>query len=74
MIAPDEEVARVSAKPPEHDEDAAVAARLHERTLADQLALKDRALDVAAQGITIADARLPDRPLTVPSRSTPGAP
>jgi sigma-B regulation protein RsbU (phosphoserine phosphatase) len=28
------------------------------------LALKDRALDVAAEGITIADARLPDRPLT----------
>lgn len=27
------------------------------------LALKDRALDVAAEGITIADARLPDRPL-----------
>jgi PAS domain-containing protein len=27
------------------------------------LALKDRALDVAAEGITIADARLPDHPL-----------
>lgn len=27
------------------------------------LVLKDRALDVAAEGITIADARLPDRPL-----------
>jgi sigma-B regulation protein RsbU (phosphoserine phosphatase) len=27
------------------------------------LTLKDRALDVAAEGITIADARLPDRPL-----------
>ena len=27
------------------------------------LALKDRALDVSAEGITIADARLPDRPL-----------
>jgi phosphoserine phosphatase RsbU/P len=27
------------------------------------LALKDRALDVAAEGVTIADARLPDRPL-----------
>ena len=39
------------------------AARLQERALADQLALKDRALDVAAEGITIADARLPDRPL-----------
>jgi sigma-B regulation protein RsbU (phosphoserine phosphatase) len=30
---------------------------------ADWLALKDRALDVAAEGVTIADARLPDRPL-----------
>jgi PAS domain S-box-containing protein len=36
---------------------------LNERELAAQLALKDRALDVAAEGITIADARLPDRPL-----------
>jgi sigma-B regulation protein RsbU (phosphoserine phosphatase) len=31
--------------------------------LQDWLALKDRALSVAAEGITIADARLPDRPL-----------
>jgi sigma-B regulation protein RsbU (phosphoserine phosphatase) len=31
--------------------------------LADWLALKDKALDVAAEGITIADARLPDQPL-----------
>lgn len=31
--------------------------------LADWLALKDKALDVAAEGITIADARLPDGPL-----------
>lgn len=30
---------------------------------ADWMALKDRALDVAAEGVTIADARLPDRPL-----------
>ncbi len=29
----------------------------------DQLALKDRALGVAAESVTIADARLPDRPL-----------
>ena len=29
----------------------------------DWLALKDRALDVAAEGVTIADARQPDRPL-----------
>jgi sigma-B regulation protein RsbU (phosphoserine phosphatase) len=53
----------VSSRPPEPNGDASVAARLHERALADQLALKDRALDVAAEGITIADARLPDRPL-----------
>jgi PAS domain S-box-containing protein len=38
-------------------------ARLPEGALADQLALKDRALDVAAEGVTIADARLADRPL-----------
>jgi phosphoserine phosphatase RsbU/P len=31
--------------------------------LAEWLALKDKALDVAAEGITIADARLPDQPL-----------
>jgi sigma-B regulation protein RsbU (phosphoserine phosphatase) len=30
---------------------------------ADWMALKDRALDAAAEGVTIADARLPDRPL-----------
>ena len=42
---------------------SSTAARLQERALEDQLALKDRALDVAAEGITIADARLPDRPL-----------
>lgn len=35
--------------------------RLHETPA--WFALKDRALDVAAEGITIADARLPDRPL-----------
>ena len=38
-------------------------APLQKRELADWLALKDRALDVAAEGVTIADARLPDRPL-----------
>lgn len=38
-------------------------ARLQERAPLDQLALKDRALDVAAEGVTIADARLADRPL-----------
>jgi sigma-B regulation protein RsbU (phosphoserine phosphatase) len=39
------------------------AEHLRERALADQLALKDRALDVAAEGVTIADARRADRPL-----------
>ncbi len=33
------------------------------RDAADWLALKDRGLDVAAEGVTIADARQPDRPL-----------
>ena len=42
---------------------APVTSRLEEQALAEQLALKDRALDVAAEGITIADARLPARPL-----------
>ena len=40
-----------------------MSVRLQEQALAAQLALKDRALDVAAEGITIADARLPSRPL-----------
>jgi PAS domain S-box-containing protein len=53
---------RVSAEPPDQ-RDTSVAARLKEQALAEQLALKDRALDVAAEGITIADARLPARPL-----------
>ena len=53
----------MSAKRPEPHPRASAAARLRKRALADQLALKDRALDVAAEGITIADARLPDRPL-----------
>ena len=52
----------MSAEPPEHC-DESVTARLQEQALAEQLALKDRALDVAAEGITIADARLPARPL-----------
>jgi PAS domain S-box-containing protein len=52
----------VSAEPPEQ-QDASVTARLQEQALAEQLTLKDRALDVAAEGITIADARLPARPL-----------
>ena len=53
---------RVQAEPPEQ-RDASVTARLQEQALAEQLALKDRALDVAAEGIAIADARLPARPL-----------
>jgi PAS domain S-box-containing protein len=52
----------VSAEPPDQ-RDRSVAVRLKEQALAEQLALKDRALDVAAEGITIADARLPARPL-----------
>jgi sigma-B regulation protein RsbU (phosphoserine phosphatase) len=52
----------VSAEPPDQS-DASMTARLFEQALAEQLALKDRALDVAAEGITIADARLPARPL-----------
>jgi sigma-B regulation protein RsbU (phosphoserine phosphatase) len=64
MITPEpEDVARVSTEPSQQNVDASIAARLQERALADQLALKDRALDVAAEGITIADARVPDRPL-----------
>ena len=51
----------MSAESSEHNVRA--SARLQERALADQAQLKDRALDVAAEGITIADARLPDRPL-----------
>ena len=52
----------MSAEPPDQ-RDTSVAVRLKEQVLAEQLALKDRALDVAAEGITIADARLPARPL-----------
>ncbi len=39
------------------------AAADNSEDLAEWLALKDRALAVAAEGVTIADARLPDRPL-----------
>jgi sigma-B regulation protein RsbU (phosphoserine phosphatase) len=63
MIAAHPEDARVSAEPSQQNAKSSAAARLQERAPADQLALKDRALDVAAEGITIADARLPDRPL-----------
>ncbi|MEO8499538.1 MAG: SpoIIE family protein phosphatase [Vicinamibacteria bacterium] len=47
----------------EPDSAGPAASRLEERAPLDQLALKDRALDVSAEGVTIADARLPDRPL-----------
>ncbi len=64
MMTPDPaDVPRVSAEPAERRGDAPVASRVQERALADHLALKDRALDVAAEGITIADARLPGQPL-----------
>lgn len=58
-----EEGARISHEPPEAVGTTTPAALLRERAPGDQLALKDRALDVAAEGVTIADARLPDRPL-----------
>ena len=53
----------MSAERSKPNPEAPAGVRLHAQTLADQLALKDRALNVAAEGITIADARLPDRPL-----------
>lgn len=53
----------MSSRPSEKSAEPSVARRLEERAPADQLDLKDRALDVAAEGITIADAQLPDRPL-----------
>jgi sigma-B regulation protein RsbU (phosphoserine phosphatase) len=53
----------VPVEPSDKNVTASAAARLQARALADQLTLKDRALDVAAEGITIADAGLPDRPL-----------
>lgn len=55
--------ARISHQPPEPAGTSTLAALLRERAPGDQLALKDRALDVAAEGVTIADACLPDRPL-----------
>ena len=58
-----EKGARISHELPEPSGTSTLAALLRERAPGDQLALKDRALDVAAEGVTIADARLPDRPL-----------
>jgi phosphoserine phosphatase RsbU/P len=64
MIEADrEQGARISHQPSETAGTSTLAALLRERAPGDQLALKDRALDVAAEGVTIADARLPDRPL-----------
>jgi sigma-B regulation protein RsbU (phosphoserine phosphatase) len=54
---------RVSDDHMKQDAGPSVVAPLQERGLADQLALKDRALGVTAEGVTIADARLPERPL-----------
>jgi len=53
----------VSREPSKPDQRGQPADSHDERELADHLALKDRALDVAAEGITIADARLPEKPL-----------
>ena len=64
MITPDsKEMPRVTADPRKKDGEELAAALSQERALADHRALKDRALDVAAEGITIADARLPGQPL-----------
>jgi PAS domain S-box-containing protein len=64
MIRADrEQGARISHETHEPAGVTTLAALLRERAPGDQLALKDRALDVAAEGVTIADARLPDRPL-----------
>ena len=58
-----EQGAHISHEPPKYAGTSPLVACLEERAPGDQLALKDRALDVAAEGVTIADARLPDRPL-----------
>jgi sigma-B regulation protein RsbU (phosphoserine phosphatase) len=64
MITPDREgLGRMSDGRLKQDAEPPLVAPLQERGLADQLALKDRALDVTAEGVTIADARLPGRPL-----------
>lgn len=64
MIRSDrEQGALISHQPPEPSTTSTLVGLLRERAPGDQLALKDRALAVAAEGVTIADARLPDRPL-----------
>src|SRR5688572_17780382 len=55
--------ARMSTDSEHKHPHAPTAPRLQERAPGDQLGLKDRALDAAAEGVTIADARLPDEPL-----------
>ena len=61
------EVNRSTVSGASRDEDdqaaAQIAVRFQQRDVAQRLALQGRALDVAAEGVTIADARLPDRPL-----------
>ena len=49
--------------PNRNDPDDLAAQKRNEPPSETMLNLKDRALDVAAEGITIADARLPDMPL-----------
>jgi len=49
--------------PTQSDPDDLAAQKRNESSSDTMLDLKDRALDVAAEGITIADARLPDMPL-----------
>ena len=58
-----EQGAHISHEPPKTAGDVAARGPPPGTSTLDQLALKDRALDVAAEGVTIADARLPDRPL-----------
>jgi sigma-B regulation protein RsbU (phosphoserine phosphatase) len=57
------EVRTVSPERPEAEDPISATAGLEAQAAAEQLALKDRALNVAAEGITIADARQAGRPL-----------
>ncbi len=54
---------RAVPDPPHTNSPAQSSRLLDEQRAEGQLALKDRALSVAAEGVTIADARLPDMPL-----------
>ena len=65
-ITPDREgMDRVPDDRLKQNAEPSVAAPIEERGLADQLALKDRALDVTAAGVTIADARGHPAPVLV---------